>query len=132
MKSIIETIETDMRMQYKNGVLKAVKNIGFNVDKERLTQALVDSRSFYNEGYNDAKNEYKREWISVKDRLPEENEYPEQAYRILASCSDGLVRNATIKSLLYKKGGINPSHQPFTYIAWMPLPEPYKDGGLDE
>ena len=74
----------------------------------------------------------KNEWISVKDRLPEENEYPEQAYRILASCSDGLVRNATIKSLLYKKGGINPSHQPFTYIAWMPLPEPYKDGGIDE
>ena len=83
MKSIIETIETDMRMQYENGVLKAVKNIGFNVDKERLTQALVDSRSFYNEGYNDAKNEYKREWISVEDILPEENEYPEHDANIL-------------------------------------------------
>jgi hypothetical protein len=128
MKSIIETIETDVRMQYENGVLKAVKNIGFNVDKERLTQALVNSRSFYNEGYNDAKNEYKREWIRVKDRLPEEPEIGEDGY------------------IVQKKDVIEPfsaywdgerwtdsnSYPIDDVIAWQPLPSPYKAGGTDE
>ena len=129
MKSIIETIETDVRMQYENGVLKAVKNVGFNIDKERLTQALVDSRSFYDEGYRDAKLEYKREWISVKNRLPEE-------YEEVLVCFD--TQQIRVWSIVNVNGKVCWEDE-FGYwqdlddvTAWMPLPETYKAGGLDD
>lgn len=63
-------------------------------------------------------------WISVLERLPDEYDYPEQRYRVLASCTDGIVRNTTIKSLRENKV-VYCLSEPFYYTAWMPLPQPY-------
>ena len=54
MKPIINQIVGEMRAEYENGVMRAVQSVGFDVDKDRLTQALSDASRFYMEGYNDA------------------------------------------------------------------------------
>lgn len=53
MKSIIEIIQKDLKMQVEGATLKAVLECGVNVDKERLERALYDARSFYDEGYRE-------------------------------------------------------------------------------
>ena len=69
---------------------------------------------------NSAKN-----WIPCSERLPGEYDYPEQRYRVLVSCSDGIIRNATIKSMLSGENHFCSGYE-FVYEAWMPLPEAYK------
>jgi hypothetical protein len=44
---------SDMQMEYENGVLKAVHNVGFHVDKEELAKALAYDRGQYDKGYED-------------------------------------------------------------------------------
>lgn len=58
MKPIITEVLDEIKFHHDNGILRAVQNVGIDVDKERLTKALVDSRSFYNEGYEDARQKY--------------------------------------------------------------------------
>ncbi len=59
------------------------------------------------------------EWISVKDRMPE------NGVRVLTACDDGIVR------LGISKGGfpfvVNRAHQFSGVTHWMPLPEPPKE-----
>lgn len=57
MKPIIEQIMGQMHTEYENGVMRAVQSYDFNVDKDRLTQALTDARAFYEEGYRAALRE---------------------------------------------------------------------------
>ena len=70
--------------------------------------------------------EYGDGWIPCSKRLPEPNDFPEQNHRILASCTDGIVRNATIKSLLEAEEH-HSRNGAFFYEAWRPLPESYKE-----
>jgi hypothetical protein len=123
-ESPIDIIYGEMETQIENDVLKAVQRVGVNVNKEELLKALQYDREQYSKGYNDGLNADR--WISCSERLPEETDYPEQRYRILASCSDGIVRNATIKSLRDPEEKHRSMGNEFTYVAWMPLPEPYK------
>ena len=58
MKALIKQISDEIKYSYENHILTAVQNVGFDIDKERLEKALVDSRSFYNEGYEDARQKY--------------------------------------------------------------------------
>ena len=58
MKPLVKIIKDQMKYEYENNILKAVQNIGIDVDKKRLEKALMDSRSFYDEGYADAKAKY--------------------------------------------------------------------------
>lgn len=65
-KSPIEIIETQMRMEYENGVLKCVQNFFPNVDKDELYKALRYDRRQYDKGYADGYAEGTKE---VADRL---------------------------------------------------------------
>lgn len=58
MKPLITVLEDRIKYDYENNILKAVQSVGIDVDKERLAKALIDSRSFYDEGYADAKAKY--------------------------------------------------------------------------
>lgn len=137
MKPIVETIMSEMNVQMEGEVLKAVQKVGFNVDKERLTKALLDSRRFYFEGYEDAKRE--SGWIPVSERLPE--------------CEDGWETGALLFQLKETNAiwcgyyGVSGRYRdkyfrPYTdhmdgfdaedVIAWMPLPEPYQKVGEAE
>lgn len=51
MKPIIEIVTGQMRTSLEGELYRAVQNVGINVDKDRLLQALNDARSFYDEGY---------------------------------------------------------------------------------
>lgn len=75
--------------------------------------------------------EYNNGWIPCSKRLPKENDFPEQRYRVLASCTDGIVRNTTIKSLLENKEKHSCNGEAFYYTAWQPLPDPYKEDEHD-
>lgn len=65
-------------------------------------------------------------WIPCSEKMPSEHDYPEQKHRVLASCSDGIVRNASIKSMLSGEKRYALGHIEFTYEAWMPLPPAFK------
>ena len=54
MKPIINQLVSQLYTEYENGVMKAVQSCGFDVDKDRLAQALRDAEKFYMEGYHDA------------------------------------------------------------------------------
>ena len=56
MRPIIEQIATQMRLETENGIVKAVQEVGFRVDKERLLKALTDAKAFYEEGYRAARS----------------------------------------------------------------------------
>lgn len=69
--------------------------------------------------------EYNGDWIPCSERLPDIKDFPQQKYRVLVSCTDGIVRNTTIKSLLENETHYACNHEPFTYEAWQALPFPY-------
>ena len=54
MKPIITQLVSQLHTEYENGLMKAVQGVCFDVDKERLLQAITDAQKFYVEGYNDA------------------------------------------------------------------------------
>lgn len=54
-KSPIDIICSQMRTTFENDVVKAVRGVGINVDKEELVRALKYDRDQYNAGYTDGK-----------------------------------------------------------------------------
>lgn len=61
-KSPIEIIATPLQIQRdtqcENEIVRAVQNIGVNVDKAELKRALQYDRNQYNEGYKDGVREF--------------------------------------------------------------------------
>lgn len=55
--SPIDVYLTEMLTQYDNAIMKAVCNVGINVDKEELIKALKYDRDQYKKGYQDALTE---------------------------------------------------------------------------
>ena len=115
MKPLVEQFISDFRIQQEEHMVKAVGELGICVDKARLLKALADARAFYEEGYRAAMR--RSEWISVKERLPEDKEpvliWVYDAYEI------GWYRTDIKRweSELEKNYGCYVTH-------WMPLPQP--------
>lgn len=61
-QSPIEMIQGEMRMYMDGEILKAVQNVGVNVDKDELLKALAYDRDQYNKGFHDAEPKVGR-WI---------------------------------------------------------------------
>jgi hypothetical protein len=53
-KSPIDIIYGQMRMQIENDVVKAVQDVGINVDRDELLKVLEDDREQWEKGYQDA------------------------------------------------------------------------------
>lgn len=51
MEPIIRQYVTESTAQMEDDCLKVCQSYGFDVNKERLQQALTDARKFYEEGY---------------------------------------------------------------------------------
>ena len=92
--------------------------------KEDILHHFQDINFYYNDCmmYDDLSRmldeliaESKDEWIPVSERLPEKNT---KVY--LACCDDGYVTSIMYDSGRWLINGTN-------IIAWMPLPEPYKE-----
>ena len=67
MEAIIKNIVGDMIANMENECVKVCQSYGFDVDKERLTQALTDARKFYDEGFRDGKAAARAEIVRCKD-----------------------------------------------------------------
>lgn len=64
-ESPIQTILSDMRVEYEENMVRAVQSLGFCVNKEELIKALHYDRGQYEKGYADAKKAFERphgEW----------------------------------------------------------------------
>lgn len=57
--SPIELFQEDMNVELEGTILKAVANVGVNVNKEELLKALNYDRKQYEKGYKDAMHEVK-------------------------------------------------------------------------
>jgi len=57
IEKIYGELQTQMVQEDENMVMKAVREVGINVDKEELINALRYDRKQYTKGYEDGKNE---------------------------------------------------------------------------
>lgn len=79
-KSPIEMIygelQTQMVQEAENVVMKSIREVGVNVNKDELIKALQYERNQYTKGYEDGKNE-------VLDKIRDEIEHKrEEAYKM--------------------------------------------------
>ena len=137
-EEIINQVENKFHEEvsiYKYAMLYAENAMKYGVDIsekwETATQNAMALNEAYLRGCQDERDKFDRlreenGWIPCSEKLPKEDDFPEQRYRVLASCSDGIVRNATIKSLLNEELHFSRCNT-FTYVAWKPLPEQYKE-----
>jgi hypothetical protein len=118
-KSPIDIIYGQMETQMEGAILKAIQKVDVNVDKDELLRALQYDRGQYDKGYADGKVDAMPKWISVTERLPENDTYVNVA-------TDGVVAQAYWH---------NDKFYAFTAIGvatvggvthWMPLPQPPK------
>ena len=131
-ESPIKVVEDAFNTQYENGVLRAIQNVGFHVDKLELTKALEYDRNQYIKGFEDAKAQYENPWIPCSERLPENEDYVLcwYEYKIMGGTHNGELNQTYGVGWFFKRNrswlvdssiGIN-AH----VLAWMPLPEPWK------
>lgn len=57
IEKIYGELQTQMVQEDENMVMKTIRKIGVNVDKEELIKALNYDRNQYSKGYNDGKND---------------------------------------------------------------------------
>ena len=126
----IEIIMGQVRMEQDKEIYRAVQSYGVNVDKDELIRALQYDRGQYEKGYADGLRHRETEWISVDERLPEEDEAMRYfnfgnviVVTVLAVC------NKTIQLKNRVFDGENWEWSPQTnyfeeVTHWMPLPEP--------
>ena len=69
MEPIIRAIVTESTAQMEDDCLKVCQSYGFDVNKERLQQALTDARKFYEEGYEAGKRA-QMHWIDANEQVP--------------------------------------------------------------
>lgn len=122
-KSPIEIMQKEMRVQMENGIMKAVQDVGINVDKDELLKALAYDREQYQKGFADGRKAG-HEWISVWDRLPEDQR------DVLTVNGHGNIRMMGFWSkrgeqLMWLHNGRFKHYNDITH--WMPLPEPPKE-----
>ena len=137
---IVGEIQSQMIVSEEGEMLTHVRqSIGYNIDKDELLKALQYDRNQYEQGYKDGIPK----WISVGDRLPEEGTYLVTVERMvgtprvdiksfakdLYSVDEFDFYNKKRKSGWYDYDSEYGYWEDEKVIAWMPLPEPYKEEG---
>lgn len=138
MEPIIELIERQTRAyaeEIDRTIMRAVTDVGVQVDQERLLQALNDARQFWYEGYNAALREQEQSrWISVKERLPKRRadylciyvfgDSEMHFYGVLMFHPEQDAENGYVTGPHFSDEGM----EGMRVTHWMPLPEPPKEG----
>jgi len=127
--SPIELFQGDMKVELEGTILKAVANVGVNVDKEELLKALNYDREQYQKGYEDAMNDvkhprclkfeeikagmrvydiYSDTIIKVDETVYEENYYIDSRLKFVKYMS-----NANLRVVPYRKGRFYPIAIPY-------------------
>ena len=126
--SPITIMQGEMNVRVENEIIKAVRNIGIDVDKEELIKALAYDRKQYEKGYEDGKAEM--QWIPCSERLPERFKVVVASIR----AETGYIKKPYLwdvcKAYVCGDGSWETSltgTRDLVVEAWMPLPEPYKE-----
>jgi len=91
IEKIYGEIQTQIEQEDEKMVMKAVRKVGINVDKESLIKALQYDRNQYTKGYEDGKNEVldkiraeiqALEYLNIEDGSDGYDKYIEQ-YEVL-------------------------------------------------
>ena len=129
MKPIIEYITDEIKLKYDadNMIYQAVQNVGINVDKERLVEALRNSRCFYEEGYEDAKRKYEKKWIPCSWRMPNKNDWYYVTARYKGTYTTDKCFWDGTEWLMYDLKSVKEFDNEIEIIAWIPLPKPYEE-----
>ena len=125
LESPIHDVIKQMNEEKENYIYQCVADIGVNIDKSELIKALQYDRDQYEQGYRDGKQI--SQWISVKDRLPDNDSTVLCWYEYRAM--DGTHEGEMIQKYgigYYFKGwcGEVSCGCDARVIAWMPLPAP--------
>lgn len=115
----IQKIAQQIEAQRENEItLKISEQIGVNVDKDELKRALAYDRDQYRRGYEDgwrARSEVIPKWVPVSEKLPDVS----QRYLVYTKYDE--VMTDFFMGDAFMQGE--------DIIAWMSLPEPYKEEG---
>jgi hypothetical protein len=114
-KSPIEIVQTGMRVQMENGIMKAVQDVGIRVDKAELLKSLAYDREQYKKGYADGR-EAGNEWISVEDSLPDKH----RCVLVHLRCGTIMIGVHNGRNWWDDLAIVNNDN----VTHWMPLPEP--------
>ena len=126
-KSPIEMIMGQMHMEIENGIYSAVQGYGINVDKEELIRALQYDRGQYEKGYADGLRHGETKWISVEERLPD-NERQVLVYGMRGRICVCRYESRYDKHFRNLRVGFyrNEDKKLMNVRYWMSLPEPPK------
>ena len=123
--TIYQALRDSLNIQLENNVCKAVASYGINVDKDELIKALKYDREQYEKGYTDGRAECP-EWIPCSERLPEDGQtvliqYVSRNDKEDITIAVGWMGYGSLCSWDDRVSCMD------DYVAWMPLPEPYKE-----
>lgn len=127
-ESPIELIYTPMMVQFEDEVMKAVQNVGIDVNKEELIKALMYDREQYNKGFADAvkRVEERLRWIPVDERLPDTDKYVLLSFKNFSVPVIGRYEEDEEGGAFYAGDDDVPLvAQDMIVNAWMKLPERY-------
>ncbi len=131
-ESPIEVIYSQVRTQLveeeERQMLKAVHDVGVEVDRDELLKALRYDRDQYEKGFEDGK---KSVWVDVKERLPEKNgsylvmisEFGLTSFPMVADFANN-IRIWTLDEGENRPGFHIGDNEIKTVVAWMEIP-PY-------
>ena len=121
-ESPVTLIHSTIMAEREEYILTTIREaIGVAVDKEEPIKALKYDREQYEKGFKDGVKQQTK-WISVSERLPK------NSGNYLIAIADSNYTNGQY----YNISWFYPSNKEWSYrnaavIAWMPLPEPYKE-----
>ena len=131
-ESPIDCVLEQIQEQKEGYVFQYLKKIGVNVNKEELMKALQYDRHQYEKGYKDGYDDgcSSDKWISVEDRLPEDND-PEYYQTVILTLKNKKVVTGCYRTLDGEWWGdvIDGEYINITdeVTHWMPLPDAPKD-----
>ena len=118
----IRQIAEQIEEQRENQITATIsEQLAVNVDKNELKRALAYDRDQYRRGYEDgwrARSEVIPKWVPVSEKLPDVS----QRYLVYTKYDE--VMTDFFMGDEFMQGE--------DIIAWMSLPDPYKEEGADE
>lgn len=115
------TVAPQISEKLDGAIFEAVLETNIEVDRDELIKALAYDRHQYDAGYSDGLIDAQPKWISVKDRLPEDD----------ADYLVWVADTCTVERAMYYGDGewLTEDLDDLTRLVthWMPLPEPPKE-----
>lgn len=138
INEIVSEVMSSVEKENERMIYKAVQSVGIDVDKEQLEKALFNAKSFYIDGYKDAKKKYEPKWIPTSEREPEEyGEYyitwitPSFDHPLIAICEGEVTWEWDDERNRWKFEWLLEdyikAYPDVKVTAWMPLIEAYKE-----